>query len=142
MELLNFIVIDDTLKSKKIGNGRYSHAVNGMVFIVPGISVPVIEKGSGCVGLGMVEEIRITEASTVITFVCKKVSNDASKAYYDLYRNNASASTSNDVYDQSDVIIPGMMVQAKAPKPPMRRSSGNKSITDYVNDMDDDFHWD
>ena len=150
MRITNFIVLDDVPNRKH----EYHHTVNGEVYIPLETTVPVIQKGYGCIGLGMVTEIVMRKDSTTIIFTMSKVGKDAADAYYSLYKNQVTMSDSNDVYDQSDVVIPGMMAStAKSTPKPKRSSSSNYnsplyggkrynssggSLLDYV---EDDPHW-
>ena len=145
MKITNFIVLDD-----RVGRmSEYRHTVNGEVYIPLETSVPVIVKGVGCIGLGMVIEINMTKASTTFTFTMSKVGRDAADAYYSLYKNQISMTDTEDVYDQSDVIIPGMMASTTKSTPKPKRSSnydsplyeGRRSGSSLLDYMEDDPHW-
>ena len=141
MRIATFIVLDDPLtRSSK----AYERTLNGEVYFPLETPMPIIVKGKGCIGIGMVNELRITKSSTTITFQWSKVNEADANAYYALYRNQVSVSDDNtDPYDQSDAIIPGMMtsVNKKADytsdTSPRRR---NRGILDIA-DEDDDYHW-
>lgn len=106
MKVENYIVISDKISHKRVQN----FTVNGEVYIPLDIPVPVILKGTGCVGIGIVTELVITSAATTITFNYEPNIDKGSKiAYYNLYRNQVSQKTnSEDPYENSsDVVIPG-----------------------------------
>lgn len=125
MEMKNFIVIDDSLRAKRSGYDEYSHCMNGAVFVPLETPIPVIQKGKGCVGVGMVSKIIMTASSTTIIFTVEDTTESNAKAYYDLYRNQVSLSNEKDVYDNSDVVIPGVMGIGK------KKRSNRDSDGDY-----------
>lgn len=106
MQIMNFIVVHDRIK----GKGSASYTVDGEVYIPLGKAVPIIEVGTGCVGLGIVRELVIRETTTAINFdVSKDISKEAKVAYYNLYRNQVSSGSNDDRYATQDAIIPGAM---------------------------------
>ena len=145
MKFATFIVVDDTL-SKKQGEAIFT--VNGDVIYPLETPMPVIRKGVGCIGVGMIKSSMRSKSATTITFILSKCNEDSARAYYDLYRNQISiAPNSDDVYDNaSDIVIPGMMMSAGVkPKisssnssPRKRRNETYGSLTDYLDDDDDD----
>ena len=141
MRVATFIVLDDPLKRS---SKEYERTLNGEVYFPLETPMPIIVKGKGCIGIGMVSELRITKSSTTITFRWSNVNEADANAYYALYRNQVSVSDDNtDPYDQSDAIIPGMMtsvnkkVDYTPDTSPRRRSRGILDIADE----DDDYHW-
>lgn len=151
MKIANFIVLDDRPNRKQ----EYHHTVNGEVYIPLETTVPVIQRGYGCIGLGMVTEIVMRKDSTTIIFTMSKVGKDAADAYYSLYKNQVTMNESDDVYDQaSDVIIPGMMASTAKSTPKPKRSSStnynsplydgrrsNSSSGSLMEYLEDDPHW-
>ena len=110
MKFATFIVVDDTFKKRE----KCNFTVNGDVIYPLGTPMPVIVKGSGCIGVGIVVSSTRNGSSTSITFKLSKTDNASASAYYDLYRNQISVSTdSEDAYENaSDMVIPGMMAGA------------------------------
>ena len=146
MDILSFIVIDG--KPQYVGEHEnkdvYSHTLEGEVYIPLETPIPIIRRGSGCIGIGLVVELTITKTSTTIVYSMSNISEVNAKAYYDLYRNQATASNT-DGY-QEDVVIPGMMRNVgNVPKP--KKSGNNKrnsnkshrSLMDYPSVFDDDY---
>ena len=139
MQILNFIVIDGSLRSFRDGKG-YAFTLSGENYIPLATPIPIIQKGHGCVGIGMVEELNITQTSTTIYFKAEEVSDNSAKAYYNLYRNQISVSSNTDYSGQEDTLIPGM---ARGIRPSVnindnsikdkksRRENTHKSLMDY-----------
>ena len=144
MKFATFIVVDDTLLKR---HGEVSFTVNGDVIYPLETPMPVIRKGTGCIGVGMIKSSTRSKSATTITFILSKCNEESARAYYDLYRNQISISpNTDDVYDAaSDMVIPGMMASAGI-KPkvssdnyrPRRKKESHTSLTDYLNDDDDD----
>lgn len=113
MKILNFIEV-----TRSMSEGGQYVAVTGECYIPCGTPVPVIQKGKKCLGIGVVKSLRITAETTDITFeLSTNISKEKKQAYYDLYRNNASISDSEDPYENTDQIIPGAMVGKKKRTP-------------------------
>lgn len=108
MKVLQFIVIESNH-----GSGTYEHTVTGECYIPCNTPVPIIRKGHGCIGIGVVKSLLITAESTRIEYDSREISKEKKKAYYDLYRNNMSVSDVEDPYANTDQVIPGAMVGKK-----------------------------
>ena len=140
MKFTTFIVVDDTFKKRE----KCNFTVNGDVIYPLGTPMPVIVKGSGCIGVGIVLSSTRNGSSTSITFKLSKTDNASANAYYDLYRNQISVSSdSDDAYENaSDMVIPGMMAGATV-KPKLsdddRIRTRKRSLSDFMED--DDYHW-
>lgn len=140
MNILNFIIIDKPLRSTKYNLETNMFAMEGEVYIPLETPVPIIQKGVGCVGIGMVSELNITKSSTMIYFSSTKISESAEKAYYDLYRNQISTGNQNMYSNQEDVVIPGL---ARGMKTTTKSNRNNKPThKSLMNYGDDDYHWD
>lgn len=116
MQIKNFIVVDDLDKARRKGKCAF----NGEVYIPIETSIPVIHKGRGCIGVGVVHQLIITKGSTVVTFSLETdISETSKRAYYDLYRNQNTMNDSDDMYDNSDVVIPGAIgsIGSRSSKP-------------------------
>lgn len=143
MRIASFIVVDDYKRIKS--GGICEHTVNGTVLYPLETSLPIIQKGKGCIGLGMVSETTMTTSSTRIVFRVSRVNDDDAKAYYRLYQNQVSTSNDEDVYDaSSDMVIPGMLTSSRHPKISSDRYETSsrhrsKSLSDYMRDNDDDY---
>lgn len=151
MKFQNFIILEE--RPRNIRSGReVSETLSGQVFLPIGKSLPIILRGTGCIGIGLVTELRITEQSTTVTFTSSEVSDEYAEAYYALYQNQISVDNSDDPYEQTDQIIPGAMGQSIGRTRTSERIHGeigrsNKytsdrhgmSLADYG---DDDYHWD
>lgn len=123
MQIKNFIVVDDLEKARRKGKCAF----NGEVYIPIGTSIPVIHKGRGCIGIGVVHQLIISSESTTVSFSLETNISDTSKrAYYDLYRNQNTMSESGDMYDNSDVVIPGAIGSISASKSPRPSWSGRE----------------
>lgn len=135
MRISNFIVVDDY---KRIKNGStFLHSVNGTVIYPLETPLPIIQKGNGCIGIGMISEIVMSSSSTRITFTVSKVNSDDADAYYRLYQNQVSVSNDTDGYDVgADMVIPGMM--ASQPKVTKRGYDSprpkSRSLSDFMRD--------
>ena len=109
LETRQFVVVDD---KRLLSKGKYKYS--GVTAIFPiGEDIPVIVKGTGCVGVTKVEEIYIDETGTQIGFdSVTKVDAATAKAFYNLYRASVgvkAAQTSNhDMEDYEDQVIPGL----------------------------------
>lgn len=139
MNILNFIVIEGKPQYYGETNDEdaYSFTAQGECYIPLETPVPIIKRGSGCIGIGLVLQLEITKTSTTIIYTVSDISETNAKAYYDLYRNQATASNSEE-YNE-DTIIPGMMRTATSmPRPKKsdydigkRKQNSHKSLLDY-----------
>lgn len=133
MKLLQFIVVDE---KTGIRRGENSYSVSGECYLPLETTVPVIQKGRGCIGLGIVKELNITVSSTRIKFVIyKDIAKEKRDAYYELYQNSASENT-DDPYENTDAFIPGAMV-GKSKQPTRRGQDDGKGIVDLATDYID-----
>lgn len=149
MKFSTFIVVDDTMTRNK---ETFTFTVSGDVIYPLETAIPVIKKGSGCIGIAIIKFSTRSATSTTITFKMSKCSTEDSRAYYNLYRNQISLSSdTEDSYENaSDMIIPGMMTSASI-KPTIESNSkhntrssrrNNSSLSDMLYDDDEDFpHW-
>lgn len=139
MKLSTFIVVDDYKRIKT--GGICEHTVNGAVIYPLETPLPIIQKGKGCIGIGMISEVNMTTSSTRIVFKVSKVNIDDGNAYYRLYQNQVSAVNDDDAYDAAaDMVIPGMMM-GKSTRSSGRdlsesRRSRSKSLSDFMRDND------
>ena len=144
LRLSNFIVTDSGSVSR-----HHPHNTTEMdvCMIVPlDQPLPVIVRGQGCIGLGVVTSITLTPTGTVIKFdLDDSISDNEAKAYYNLYRNQASSSSGGDRYSSADTVIPGAIsslgnnrsVKSSGKKKKHRGSSnGDGCLLDY---MDGDY---
>jgi len=146
MKFMNFIVVNEKIHPDDWN--RVTFTVSGEVYIKPEVPVPVIYAGKGCLGIGTVKQLLLTETSTDITFEFAEVGEDARKAYYSLYRNQVSSSSDDGDYEsQTDVIIPGAIGSKKSSTRSYSSSGGDynrprrsKSLSDFMDD-DGDTHW-
>lgn len=123
MRIVSFIELDE-----KVRKGKREYSVTGEVYIPINTVVPVILKGTGCIGTAIVEEICMRSESTRITFLFDPdISEQSKAAYYALYRNQVT--NTEDPYDNQDVFIPGAMGSTGA-------SRGNAS--DRIRELDSD----
>lgn len=133
MEMSFFIVIDANvnLRSIRINSEEYEYTNTGTKIYPFNSPLPVIRKGSGCIGIAIVKNINLTGTSTTVTFTFTEVDQDSAKAYYSLYRNTTSMNTmsSDDAYENAeDAVIPGAMLNAQKMKNVGdKRYSGSKS---------------
>ena len=143
MKLAQFIIVDDTMNRKN--RDTFEFTVNGDVIYPLETPLPVIRKGVGCIGIGIISTSVRKNTTTSITFRVSETNKDAAKAYYDLYRNQVSSSNSDDIYDNaSDTIIPGMMMNsairpAKDESKSQYRRRRGQSLSDILRENDD---WD
>lgn len=134
MKLLQFIVVDGNTSVRR---GENSYTVTGECYLPLESSIPVIQKGRGCIGLGIVKELNITVSSTRIKFeMYKDIAKDKRDAYYELYQSSASVTeNADDPYENTDTFIPGAMVGKKSQK--SRDRSRGTSLSDYVKGYQD-----
>lgn len=149
MQIQNFIILDEQPRGM-FDRKESVKTISGQVYLQLGKPLPIILRGTGCIGIGLVTELRITEETTTIKFTAEEVGKDFAIAYYALYQNQISTDDStDDPYEQTDQIIPGAMGHAvkKSRKKHMDNSSFNpytgntgrgKSLVDYGGD---DIHW-
>lgn len=145
MNILNFIVIDDK-QHYYDDNDLYSFTAQGECYIPLETPVPIIRRGIGCIGIGLVAELKITRTSTTIIYSISDISEMSARAYYDLYRNQATASNTEEY--REDVIIPGMMRKATVPRPSYSSDDfsrkkkkspyRSRSLMEYPNAFDED----
>jgi len=113
IQLSQYILVDKNVRMKelKTNGGLLQYTNNGTKLYPLGIYLPVIRKGEGCIGLGIVRQITINETTTKITFeYISEISTADAKAYYTLYRGQISMAqdSSSDIYDNAeDTFIPG-----------------------------------
>ena len=147
MNIENFIVIDakDSLQKER---KQFHYTANGSLYFPLETSIPVIEKGKGCIGIGFITEIRVRKSSTTIYFTLNKTSKEYAIAYYALYQNQLTSKGTEDPYDDTDVIIPGMMTSVpsmnKSAKSYDRRNErSHSSLSDCLssNLSNDEIHW-
>lgn len=134
MKLLQFIVVDEQLR-----DGKNLFTVTGECYMPVGKQYPVIRRNSGCIGLGTVKSVLITQNSTEIEFnLTRDISKETKKAFYDLYRNNVSVHDSNsDPYENTDQVIPGAMVTNTKKKSSFGDSSRYRDYRTRDDDYDD-----
>lgn len=114
LEIENYLVLESnapSLSGLKEGK-HWKYSVSGPHIYPIDVSIPIIRKGEGCVGLAVIQSLMITSYRTDITFNVYSVDNAAGKAYYNLYRDNINTgmNKSDDEYaDSEDVLIPGLM---------------------------------
>ena len=139
MKLANFIVVDDTMSRNR---DICTFTVNGDVIYPLETPLPVIRKGSGCIGIGIISSSTRKSTTTSITFKLSETSASAANAYYDLYRNQVSTGGSDDAYDTSDAIIPGMMVGSRKPSASKDNSRNRRGRGPSLSDIIRDNNWD
>lgn len=127
MKILQFIVVEENMR-----NGRNKYTVSGECYLPCGTTFPVIQKGKGCIGLGMVKSLYITQTTTEIEFdLSREISKEKKNAYYDLYRNVLSTSKTDDPYGDSDQIIPGAMMGRTKSRSESPRERGLSDMLNY-----------
>lgn len=133
MEYMNFIVLSN---NPGLQNGeRCNTNVSGQKIFPIGKLVPVIVSGQGCIGIGAVKEIRISEHQTNVQFTFSKVSKQSAIAYYDLYRNTISNSTDAGYENTEDTILPGLAPRkdksSNGKKQKNKKSSGSSYFSNF-----------
>ena len=113
-EVENYLVLEANSPSlSDLRNGKYwMYAVSGAKIYPLEISIPIIRKGEGCIGLAVINEMTINANSTVVVFTVHKCDSYQAKVYYNLYRNNLSMgnNASDDAYENAeDMVIPGLV---------------------------------
>lgn len=113
-EVENYLVLEANSPSlSDLRDGKYwKYAVSGARIYPIEISIPIIRKGEGCIGLAVIREMTIDANSTVVVFTVHKCDSSQAKAYYNLYRNNLSMgnNASDDDYENAeDMVIPGLV---------------------------------
>jgi len=117
----SFLVVEKSRTTFQ--NGRqYDVALTGTRLYNLDSYVPVIIKGTGCIGLAGITGIQLTADSTIVIFTFSALRDEKEKQiYYNLYRNNISNNNSGDYEDAKDMVIPGLMSKKK-PRPGFSRS--------------------
>lgn len=134
MNILGFIVVDE----RNMRNGKNSYTITGENYIPCNTPVPVIAKGKGCIGIGMVNSLLITATSTKIDFTLEKdISKAKKEAYYGLYRNTVTVGNTNDDPYESDTVIPGAMAGRTSNQG--RRDSGGIGLSEIARQIDQDY---
>ena len=113
-EIENYLIVEANSPSlSDMRDGKHwKYAVSGTRIYPIEVSIPIIRKGQGCIGLAMIRELHIDSNRTVITFDVFKCDQKQANAYYDLYRNNLSmgnGSSGDDYEDTEDMVIPGLV---------------------------------
>ena len=148
MNILNFIVIEGRPDFHGDDNGTeiYRYTMQGECSIPLDTPVPIIRRGTGCIGIGTVTKLQMTRTSTTMYYTIADISESNARAYYDLFRNQATVSNLEEY--QEDVIIPGMMRNISASPRPKYDGSGygkkkkkesHRSLMDYPNAYEDDY---
>lgn len=163
LSIMQFIVIDSGIDINDLyisGGGYreeaelYSYTNSGNHIYPLGVFLPVIKRGHGCIGMGIVRTIVMTENSTQVEFeYTKTVNPQHAQAYYSLYRGQVSMgnSSSGDIYESSeDMLIPGAMATMGikpnlTPKKKNKKKSSSNNVTHseinsklYPEDYDDE----
>ncbi len=143
-QLTQYILIDKNVRMKELkkSGGLLQYTNNGTKLYPLGIYLPVIRKGEGCIGLGIVRQVTMTETTTRISFeYISEISVADAKAYYSLYRGQISMTqdSSADIYDNvDDMFIPGAVssvnINASRPGNNLRVKKGD----DVDRDTDDE----
>lgn len=134
-----FIVVGDDGKSYK-EHGTYSYANTGLLLYQVGAILPIIRKGSGCMGLGVVLGYSTTGNTTTVSFKAMgKVPKEDRDAYFRLYRMNAGVSSDeSDPYDSTDAFIPGAMGLGRKAYSTGKKPIASRSTYDNFNDFFED----
>lgn len=158
LQICTFLVIDSNVNLRSLrteDRGIYKFTNNGSLIYPLETPLPIIKSGTGCVGVAVIQEMRVTATKTMVLFKVTEVSDSDGKVYYNLYRNTQSMrteQTGSDVYDGSeDVVIPGAMMSTSAMHKPNttprssnesrpqrnddRRSIGDLSLSDIASSL-------
>ena len=136
MEYMNFIILSN---NPGLENGeRCNTNVSGQKIFPIGKLVPVIVSGQGCIGIGAIKEIRITEHQTNVQFTFSRVSKQSAIAYYDLYRNTISNSTDTGYENAEDTILPGLAPR-KEKNGNNKKQKNKKSSASYFSNFNPTF---
>lgn len=146
IQLEQYILIDKNVKMKELrknnNNNLLQYTNNGTKLYPLGIYLPIIRKGEGCIGLGVIREIIMTETTTKISFeYINEIGASDAKAYYSLYRGQISMgqNSSADIYDNAeDVFIPGAVnslnINSSRPRNNLRVKKGDDNTVDNGTD--------
>lgn len=87
-----------------------SVAIEGIRIYPIGETIPVILKGTGCVGLATIIGCDMTKLQTRVTFTHHQCDETTAKVLYNQYRNKISSDEyDDDNYDSGDdMVIPGL----------------------------------
>lgn len=113
-------------------NRSNNYRVSGMVIFPINSPIPVIVKGEGCIGIASVSKFTVDATSTTITFTLEECSKEASKVFYNLYKNYTVGGgiDADDPYSNTDQLIPGAMLNPNL-RPRKKRSRDIFDDDDY-----------
>lgn len=142
MEFKNFIVLADMPSKGKTQEASLS----GEVILPLDTPLPVIVQGTGCIGLGVVFELRIRLDGTIVLYkLTRDIDNRSKEAYYNLYRNQVSSGGAEERYN-ADAVIPGAIGSLRGNSSRQRsaymnddipsRRSRPTGLTDFLDDDD------
>lgn len=138
MILSNFIVLESNPHAGYSEEEEISYTLSGQYLFPIDTSLPVIVRGKGCIGLGIIRSITLTADMTTIDFEIAKATKEEKKVFYSLYQSvSAGGTISSDPYENTDVLIPGAMGSRKSTDTrnydrPTYRS--NTSLSSYLDD--------
>lgn len=107
MEIAQFITVNKDHPGKFYEGDSYSHTESGLKLFPVGSIVPVIRKGTDCIGLATIISASMSENSTKVTFSMKgPIGKESKKAFYNWYL--ICNGMRGDMYE-TDQMIPGAM---------------------------------
>lgn len=110
MNFNQFLVIDkgEKIRTPKRTDCMNTITVSGEQMYPLEQPIPIITKNTGCFYMGMISEVCISKTRTTVTFIAEKIDKEQGKALYAFFRNVASSSCTDDPYENTDTIIPGI----------------------------------
>ena len=89
----------------------WRYAVAGTKLFPVGSILPIIRKGTGCIGLAQIVGCNMMQDKTEVTFITTNCSEDMADSCYSLYRNEITNNPdTGDLYDDAeDTLIPGII---------------------------------
>jgi hypothetical protein len=130
MNFATFLVIDAETNTRSMRRSAkdYQYSEQGEIIYPLEVPIPIIKRRTGCIGIAVISELKITKTKTTIVFSITEIDKTAANAYYQLYRNTASMNqmSSDDVYSNAeDAIIPGAMGNNSNIQQPNKPQYGN-----------------
>ena len=124
----NYLVMSSKEYKAMSSRGTNKYTVTGTVIVPMGSSVPIIVPKVGCVGLAIVQSIKLcNDGTTTFEFKINSASETTAEAAYALYNNEAAVRSQDE--DSDERSAPGVYKS---------RSSGFSS--NIFDDDDDDDH--
>ena len=135
--VLNFIILNESIEHER---HEYKYSFPDQLLYPLNTPIPIIVKGFGCIGIGSIHTIILENHNngprTTIIFTMTQTPEPYQQAYYNLYRNTLpSMSNTDDIYENTDMLIPGF-IQTKKQSPVNTKKSNRRRPSSFYDDDD------